>query len=64
MAIEKKYISERGVCEMTGRALQTLRNDRCRGVGFPYVKLNRSVRYSVEDIVSFMESKKIKTAGF
>jgi len=60
-ALEKQYIDEKQVSEMTGRALQTLRNDRHRGRGFPYVKLFRSIRYDVEDIISFMESRKIQT---
>lgn len=61
MATEKRYITERQVSEMTGRALQTLRNDRHKGNGFPYVKLGRSVRYSVQDVIGFMESHKIQT---
>jgi hypothetical protein len=49
------------VSEITGRALQTLRNERHLGRGMPYVKVGRSIRYSLEDVVGFMESRKIRT---
>jgi len=54
-----KYIDEKVVSEITGRALPTLRNDRHNRRGLPYSKFGRSVRYSLEDVVDFMESKKI-----
>ena len=57
-----QYLNERQVSEITGRALQTLRNDRHRGRGFAYVKLGRSVRYSIQDVVGYMESHTIQTA--
>jgi len=54
-----RYIDEKHVSQITGRALQSLRNDRFQGKGIPYVKLNRSVRYSVEDVIQYMESRKV-----
>jgi hypothetical protein len=56
-----KYLTEKQVAGITGRALQTLRNERFLGRGIPYVKVGRSVRYSLEDVVEFMESRKIGT---
>jgi len=56
-----QYLTEKQVSEITGRALQTLRNERFLGKGIPYVKVGRSVRYSLEDVVEFMESRKIGT---
>jgi hypothetical protein len=37
----KRYITEVEVSKITSRALQTLRNDRHCGRGFPYVKLTK-----------------------
>lgn len=53
------YIDEKKVAEIIGRALPTLRNDRhlCRGV--PYCKIGRSVRYSMQDVIDYMEARKI-----
>jgi predicted DNA-binding transcriptional regulator AlpA len=60
---ETKYINERDVNRITGRALPTLRNDRFNRRGIPYIKLGRSVRYRLADVLEFMESRKINTRG-
>jgi len=62
--MSKKYIDEKKVSVMTGRALQTLRNDRFNGKGFPYIKLGKSVRYDEEVIIAIMEDSKVETASF
>jgi predicted DNA-binding transcriptional regulator AlpA len=61
---ETRYVGEREVSRITGRALPTLRNDRFNRRGIPYVKLGRSVRYRLADVLEFMESRKIDTRGF
>ena len=61
MDFKPRYLNEIEVSEITGRALSTLRNERFRGEGIPYIKVGRSVRYSLEDLVRFMESRKIRT---
>ena len=58
----ERYLTEKEVSKLTRRALQTLRNDRHRCRGFPYVKIGRSVRYDLEDVVGYMEAKKIRPA--
>ena len=57
--MEKEYLTEREVYELTGRALSTLRNDRHAGNGFPYVKWGRFVRYRKQDVIEFMEARKV-----
>ncbi len=54
-----KYIDERKVSEITGRALPTLRNDRHNRRGISYCKVGRSVRYALSDVIEYMESRKI-----
>ena len=61
MELQAKYLNERQVSKITERALSTLRNERSKGQGIPYIKVGRSVRYSLEDVVEFMEDRKIKT---
>ena len=61
MDFQPRYLNETEVSKITGRALSTLRNERFRGEGIPYIKVGRSVRYSLEDLVRFMESRKVKT---
>jgi hypothetical protein len=59
--MEARYLNEVQVAEMTGRALSTLRNERFSRCGIPYIKIGRSVRYSLHDVVQFMEAHKILT---
>ena len=56
----KKYLNEIQVSEITGRAVQTLRNDRHRLQGIPYVRLGRSIRYDYDDVISFMDEHKVQ----
>ena len=56
----KKYLNEFEVSEMTGIAVQTLRNKRFKREGIPYCKIfKRSVRYALNDVIDYMESRKI-----
>ncbi len=60
LRINPRWIDEKEVSRMTGFALPTLRNHRYLGVGIPYIKAtSRAIRYSVEDVISFMESRRI-----
>jgi len=54
-----RYLTEKEVARMTGRSLSTLRSDRFKCQGLPYVKIGRSVRYALKDVVVFMESRKV-----
>ncbi len=56
-----QYLNERQVSDMTNLALQTLRNFRSTRRGPQYVKVGRSVRYNLLDVLKFMESRKIRT---
>lgn len=56
-----EYLTEKEVSKIIKRSLPTLRNDRHRGRGIPYVKLGSSVRYCLGDVIDYMETRKIKT---
>ncbi len=58
---DHKYLNEIGVSEMTSIPVQTLRNKRFEGIGIPYIKFGRSIRYSLQDVIDFMESHRIRT---
>ena len=59
-----KYLTEKQVAEITGLALSTLRNHRFTGTGIPYAKLGRSVRYSLSDLIDYLEQRKIFPEGY
>ena len=54
-----RYINEKEVSNITGLALSTLRNDRATLRRIPYCKVGRSVRYLMDDVINFMEARKI-----
>ena len=58
---QEKYITEKKVAEITSRALSTLRNERFLGKGIPYIKIGKSVRYKYEDVIEFMEMRRVET---
>lgn len=57
----KKYVNEKVVSDITGIAIQTLRNQRFFRRGIPYHKIGKAVRYSLDDVYRYLDSKKIKT---
>jgi len=58
--LEKKYLNEKEVSTITGRAVSTLRNERFMRKGLPYLKVaGRSIRYKSEDVIAFMEGRRI-----
>lgn len=58
--LEKPYLNEKEVAAITGRAISTLRNERFMRKGLPYYKIGgRSVRYKSEDVIAYMESRRI-----
>ena len=58
---EVRYLTEREVSDITGFALSTLRNHRFHRKGIPYLKCGRAIRYSLGDVLSYMESRRIST---
>ena len=58
--LKKPFLNEKETSELTGRALSTLRNERHLRRGIPYLKVSqRTIRYKLQDVLSFMESRRI-----
>ena len=60
-ALGRRYLNEKELSEVTGMALSTIRNHRAARKGIPYVKMQKSVRYDLDDVVRFMDGNKIQT---
>lgn len=61
--MEKRFLNEREVAELTGLSLSTLRADRSTSRKlFPFVKIGASVRYSLADVLKTMERRTIRLA--
>ncbi|MBN1226344.1 MAG: helix-turn-helix domain-containing protein [Deltaproteobacteria bacterium] len=61
MEEQVKFLKETEVSHLTGLALSTLRNNRHQGKGLPYFKIGSSIRYSLQDIIEYMDQRKIQT---
>lgn len=54
------FLTEQQVAERQQRSVKTLRNQRVSGGGVPFVKMGRSVRYRLADV---MEWERARTTG-
>ena len=54
-----EVIKETQTAEILDRAVQTLRNDRHLRQGPPYIKLGRSIRYRVSDLMDYIDKHRI-----
>jgi len=63
MQNEVRYVNEKKVAAMTDLSVQTLRNDRHLGKGIPYTKRGRAVRYRLDEVVAYMEARRIQTCN-
>lgn len=55
----KKLLTEKEVSRQFRMSCSTLQKHRFKGVGIPYIKIGRLVRYDIDDIYEFMEKHKI-----
>lgn len=56
---ENQVVDEIDAAKILGRAVQTLRNDRHLRQGPAYLKLGRSVRYQVRDLLNYLEKHRV-----
>lgn len=58
--LKKPFLNEKEAAALTGRAVSTLRNDRCLRKGMPYLRVGeRSIRYRLRDVLEYMEKQRI-----
>ena len=56
----ENYLTEKATAEITGFAVQTLRNHRFQSVGIPYLVVGkRAIRYRPADVEAYMEKTRI-----
>lgn len=54
-----KFLTEKQAATLLGLSLSTLQQRRFKGQQPPYIKIGKSVRYDVEDILAFAESCRV-----
>jgi predicted DNA-binding transcriptional regulator AlpA len=55
-----RLLDERQTALLTGIKVSTLQNQRCNRRGLPYLKLGRTIRYSLTDVLQYLEDRKIR----
>ncbi|MBA7496832.1 hypothetical protein ES702_07441 [subsurface metagenome] len=58
---EKRYMKEKEVAKLLGCHVQTLRGNRSRRRGIPFIRHGRSVLYDYDVIVKYMKASTVKT---
>ena len=59
MQRSEPLLTEAETSIVTARAVQTLRNDRHNRRGIPYIRIGRSIRYSLSDIEAYINKNRI-----
>lgn len=54
-----RLLTEQQVSEMLAISLSRLRQDRMRGIGLPYHKFGRSIRYSYSDVMELLNHTRV-----
>jgi len=57
--ISKKFLNEKEVSELTGFALPTIRNWRFLRKGPSYIRVGRSIRYELNEVLSYMRKHSV-----
>jgi len=58
-SVQKRFVSERIVSDLTGRSVRTLQKDRLLGRGpFPHYKVSRQVVYDLSECLSIIEASR------
>jgi hypothetical protein len=57
--LKLKYLNDVEAAKIAHMSVQTFRNWRFQGRGPAYIKVGRSVRYSLTDLISWLEGRKI-----
>jgi hypothetical protein len=52
-------LNEKEISKIVRRSIQTLRNDRHMSRGLPYIRSGRSILYSLDDVVGYLQARRI-----
>jgi predicted DNA-binding transcriptional regulator AlpA len=55
----EQFVNDRKAAEVLDAATQTMRNWRFQRRGPKYIKIGRSIRYAMSDLLAYMENHKI-----
>jgi len=56
-------LDEKTVATQLNCEVKTLQAWRCRGVGVPFVRVGRLIRYKPEDVADYIESRRVRSTS-
>lgn len=62
-ALVRQLVTDVEAALVMGIKPQTLRNKRSQNLGPPYIKIGRTVRYDMADLMAFIDAHRVQPAG-
>jgi hypothetical protein len=59
-----QYLTDKQVAEITNKSVQTLRNERWKRQGIPWIKFGGAIRYDLQDVILHMNERKVSTDSY
>lgn len=56
-----KLITAKELAEILGVSQETLAQNRYLGTGVPYIKVGARIRYSLDDVIAYLEANRTST---
>lgn len=56
-----ELLTAKQLSEIIGISVDTLANDRYLRQGLPYIKIGKRVRYRLDDVMAYIESKTVRS---
>lgn len=58
-----KLLTTKDLAELLGAEVSTLNCNRSKGVGIPFIKVGRLVRYRMADVDTYLDSHRVEVTG-
>lgn len=58
-----KFLTTKQLAELLDLSAETLANERYLGVGIPYYKVGKRVRYSLDDVIAYLEANRVSNGS-
>jgi hypothetical protein len=63
LAADTRFGDEHEASRISGIPVPTLRSNRTRGGGPPFLKLGRSVRYDLDELIAWMRAHRVRNTA-
>jgi len=54
-----QLLTEQQLAELLGKSPKTLERDRMSGVGIPFIRVGRSIRYRTSDVEKYLDERTV-----